>query len=180
MSNALIVNGLGEVFVNDQYIAAVSSIKITPEMTSADVQRAFNEALLSHVPDHAELIRLIWDAQAEFNNDQCRVQHWAGETRVGVEFKWFDDEGDLRAQVYAVAADLSAEILILDQSVHVDKFMPSGATAWQYGKDHGRPYTQVELSIPIKDPTMEKIKKAFEDISLATFNIFQATGVGVL
>ncbi|APH74147.1 hypothetical protein [Aquibium oceanicum] len=183
----LIVNGLGEVFFHDAYVIgdinhAELKRKIGRDPNDADLEQEFKDLARLHLPTEklAEHVILIWEAQKQFNGSFARVQHWGGQTRVGAEFRSFDEGDDEnRRKIYEGAAKANAEILYVYKGKEVDHFCPQGGE-WQYGPNHDRAYTQVEISIPVAEPTIDTIKEAFDRLEATLLSVFNEAGVAIL
>lgn len=149
MSRRLTINSLGEVFIGDAYIGGdVNVSNLATQLGREPDQDDFDAALDAQIAylEEAPLIRVVWAAQRRHDRGDIRVCYYDGAVRVTTEFRPFTDQTDAIAQIYAAAADLKANVTIMDEGEHLDRSCRPGED-WIEGPDHGRPYIQFDLNV---------------------------------
>lgn len=162
----LIVNSLGEVFINNRLIIGSISIpnltaRIGRDPTPEDFTDEFQRQLRESIPEYVHTVSLVWEAQKKFDKDSgfVRIQFYDGALRVTTEFEFSDDETELRDRIYKAASLLKANILIMDE----------------YEQD-GRSYTKYDMNVAVWPHTMEAISHAIERVR----ELWSETGVSVI
>ena len=161
----LIVNPLGEVFLDGEYVGgSTNAIELARELGKPVRQLKPEDFTESMVRDlyaagasltDVNLTRRVWEALPLVEKgSECQVGYWGGSLRVTVEVREFTDS--LPCQAFWAEVDRFCQThgyaqTVVDEGKELDRFKPAGARRWKNGPDHNRPYRQTEIAALLPD-----------------------------
>lgn len=187
------VNALGEVFIMNVYVGGDINVgqlaeRIGHKPTQADFDEAFVQQVRDALNDYdstpeedkeaLEFVTTVWERQ-KLNDGRFRVNGRRGAIVVCTEFKFFDDETDIRDLVYQAAAQMFAEVHTLVAGPELDRFSNDEGKTWQHGPDHDRLYHQLELSVEVTGLSQCDTRAMIKTFRVATEDAWFAGGVSV-
>jgi hypothetical protein len=188
MRDELVVNPLGEVFLNDKLISGSINLKqlaevVGREPTEDDIKKEFEDQIRVCLnPDQANRVKTIWEAQKRLNNGQIRVWLSNELAMITTEFLAFIDEKQKWRDIYATAADAGASVEVFYEESHIDhRILDYGKPNQRdvYGENHGRTERQVSINVTAV-PKMKEIEEQYHKLKTATDAMFHQAGVGVI
>lgn len=165
-SNAdLFVNSGGEIFLKGKYEGYGSTARISDLDT--------------------EFVKHVYHLQTKYTTDVYRFYGFREGRKHGIrlmfEFMYFRDEHHkVQAILKNLAAEVGANVQNMSDYPHCDKFMPRGATQWQYGANHGRLERQVEFFFDVTDLTTRQVGNLIKRTNAAMKDIWPKYGVSVI
>lgn len=202
----LVINSLGEVFVGGRIGGGqdliCSDINITefqnrlgrpPRKKDLDAEflRQVRKGLSGETPTAAivartsiDFVQRVWALQ-KLNDGRFRV--WARDRsiRLVTEFRYFTDAGTDGAwrRIYGVAGELGADVSVLNEGRELEiSYLDSNPETKPIkivGKNHDRPYRQVEVSLYVTDLSTAQTKKLRDKVARVTQPIWNKYGVNV-
>lgn len=190
MSRRIIINSLGETFLDD------------PKTKIKDLYVTESEI---HKLTEAEWmwVARIWYQSPTFNTGRFRLRgYWekrTGHTFLCTEFIVFDDDRYGISTIKAVAAGAGAKLEIMQSSPHCDRFWSNDATpkegytvrktrpkepdhdlTYQHThQNHGRPETQYEMRWTVTGWNSKILQKLMKTCKVKTADIWKSYGVSV-
>ena len=191
----IIINQLGELFVMEETGEAGCintselAARIGREPTAEDFNAEFMRQAVEIAPEYADIIKLVWDAQAEHNDSFIRASFYNYSLIVECEFRIFDDDMATRRRMYELACEINAEIVYLHRDEHSDRsgvqIVPGdnwddSNIKWTEGPDHGRAQTQYAVRLqPAHTP--ESIAENVAILAEQMQEFFESeAGIGVI
>ena len=165
----LVINTLGEVFVDDE-----PTISSATQKDIDDHMVWFNrEADRLLTPEHAATTKLVWAMQNKLDSEgdgTVRVAYWNDALRVYSEQLVFSDDTASIAALYAAAAKAGANVTVNYEEPHLDhgwKPDDRGALVEYFGANHGRLERELDIHIPVFDETEENVLAAVKALTEA-------------
>ena len=164
------VTALGEVERNGEYIPTCSAVDLNVlgahlrhGPSDAEVEVEFDKQRQTNLTA-AEYgaVKAIYLLQ-EVNGGFARV--WGGLIdgqliiNLSVEFVIFDDDKYGWKAVRKWIRQYKGIENVMDHSPHLDKSKPAGAKRWEYGKDHGRMQTQIDVIWNVTNMTLAEARQ---------------------
>lgn len=135
-------------------------------------------------PTERELVELATKFITDRNTGRIRVYINQGIIIVSTEFRRINADKKTWKMIYRCASKCFANINVIDQSPNVDHSWQDGPDGnkinEKFGPYHGMIETQVDVHIPIPNPTSKKIKKAIARLEKATEPIWEIAGICII
>lgn len=194
MKQNIVVNALGEVFIMNNYVGGDVSVgEVEAKVGHKPTEEEFHEAFVQQVRDALNeydsdptddeealaFVTTVWERQ-KLNDGRFRINGRRGHILVCTEFKFFDDETEIRDLVYQAAAQMFAQVEIMDAGLELDHFSKDNGMTWEYGPNHDRPYHQLELSVEVTGRSQKSTKVIIKRFQEATQAAWDRGGVSVI
>lgn len=169
----LVVNCLGEVFVDDELILGSATQKDIDSVGGDHMVWFRREADRRMTPKHAATTKLVWAMQEKLDQEgdgTVRVAYWNDALRVYSEQPTFSDDTARIAALYAAATKAGANVTVNYEEPYLDHgWKPDGRGNMVefFGENHGRLERELDLHIPVFDETEENVLAAVKALTEA-------------
>lgn len=169
----LIVNRLGEVFVDDVDLIGSATLKDIESVGGDHMVWFSREADRLLTPAHAATVKLVWKMQNKLETETdgtVAVAYYNDALRVFSEQLAFVDDTARLEALYAAAAKAGANVGINYDDAYLDHgWRPDGRGAMTeyFGPDHGRMERELDINIPIFEETEENVLAAVQKLTAA-------------
>ena len=129
------------------------------------------------------VIRAV-SALQSVNNDFARV--WGGARNgkllinLSVEFRLFDDDVEGWRRMRRWIAQEHGIENVMNRAPHLDKPRPLNQKRWNYGPDHGRPETQIDVIWDVTHMSLPQLEQHIERLRSTGQHLWSSYGVGVV
>src|SRR5574343_1270561 len=169
----LVVNCLGEVFVDDELIFGSASQKDIDSVGGEHIVWVGREADRLLTPKHAATTKLVLAMQDKTEKDgdgTVRVAYWQDALRVYSEQLTFSDDTARIEALYAAAAKAGANVTVNYEEPYLDHgWKPDGRGAMieYFGEHHGRLERELDIHIPVFEETEANVLAAVKKLTEA-------------
>lgn len=129
------------------------------------------------------VIRAV-SALQSVNSDFARV--WGGAKNgkilinLSVEFRLFDDDVEGWGRMRRWIRSEKGIENVMCRAPHLDKSKPEGQKRWNYGPDHGRPETQIDVIWDVTHMSLPQLEQHIERLRSTGRHLWSSYGVGVV
>jgi len=203
------INPLGEVFINDEYaMGDVNVCDCARRILSVDEYSTWSNEYQQHPDLEAKVeAEIAHEFEREARNCMNSVQYalykqitdlqvvddgrwriYGGqvegqepEINLVTEVLEFCDDStnDFWETLYATAKELGAEVSIMSEEKHHDKFKKIDDADWSYGPHHGRMERQVEIIWNVYGKSVDEVRAIIADLNPKLDEIWEKAGVSV-